>query len=106
MNKHITDMISDYVRNYKLDYDSKTEWENPVVGFASAEDPLFFKLKEVVGENHIMPKDVLAGAKTVISYFIPFTEKLAETNKEGLSCSREWTCCLSLQKAVAAGLEA
>jgi epoxyqueuosine reductase QueG len=90
MKKYITDLVTDYVKGYKLPDDSKTEWRQPLVGFGSAGDPLFPKLKDIVGKEHLMPGDVLKNAETVISYFIPFSKKLAYTNKDGLNCSREW----------------
>ena len=90
MKKFINNLIVDYVKQYKLPDNSKTEWGTPLVGFASAEDQLFAQLKDIVCEDHLMPKDILKNAETVVSYFVPFSKKLVHSNKEGESCSREW----------------
>ncbi|MBP1744765.1 MAG: hypothetical protein H6Q58_1743 [Firmicutes bacterium] len=90
VERYVNGLIKDYVRDYTLKEDSKTSWREPVVGFASADDPMFAELKRIVREEHIMPGDVLQGARTVISYFIPFSKELADTNREGLNCSKEW----------------
>jgi len=90
MKKIITDLIINYVKQYKLPDGSKTEWGVPLVGFAAAQDPLFLKLRDIVREEHLMPVDVLKNAETVISYYIPFSNNLVHSNKDGESCSREW----------------
>lgn len=90
LKEYIAGLIKEYVRDYQLSEGSKTGWREPLVGFASAADPLFAELKRIVGEDHRMPGEILPGARTVISYFIPFSKELADTNREGLSCSKEW----------------
>jgi epoxyqueuosine reductase QueG len=90
VKEYITGLIKEYVSNYRLREDSKTKWRDPVVGFASASDPMFGELSRIVCKEHIMPAEVLEEAQTVISYFIPFSKELTDTNKEGLNCSREW----------------
>jgi epoxyqueuosine reductase QueG len=65
-------------------------WKEPLTGFADAEHPGFQSLKELVHPQHELPEDVLKGAKTVISYFIAFTETVTQGNAlPGLS-SEEW----------------
>jgi epoxyqueuosine reductase QueG len=90
VKEYVTGIIREYVKNYRLNGDSKTKWREPAVGFASASDPMFGELRTIVCVEHIMPAEVLPGAQTVISYFIPFSKELTDTNKEGLNCSREW----------------
>jgi len=67
-------------------------YDSPLVGFASAADPLYAELKrdEVIGPHHRMPQDWVAKARTVVVYFLPFTRELVKTNHgEGIS-STEW----------------
>ncbi len=54
----------------------------PLFGFAAAEDPLFAALRapEAVGEQLILPQEWLPGAKTVISFFLPFSEQVRRSN--------------------------
>lgn len=54
----------------------------PIVAIGSAFDEGFRKLKEpgVVGPHHLMPQDWLPEAKSVISLFLPFTERVIASN--------------------------
>jgi len=52
----------------------------PLFGVSSAQDPLYRKLKEAVGLGHYMPVDLLPGAKTVISYFLPYSDAVNKAN--------------------------
>lgn len=66
-------------------------YDVPLVGVADALDPLFGKLQEplVVGEHHLFPRDWLPQAKTVISYFLPFSWEIREANRtEGLPATK------------------
>lgn len=67
-------------------------YTSPLVGFASAKDPLYADLKrgDVIGPHHRMPGDWVEEARTVIAYFLPFTKEVANSNyAEGMS-SKEW----------------
>jgi epoxyqueuosine reductase QueG len=77
-------------------------WRDPLVSaFPVCSDtgsPLNFTksgswLKEAVSSTHLLPGDVLPGAKSIIAFFIPFTERVAEGNREGESASAEWALC-------------
>lgn len=67
-------------------------WDLPLVGVAGSEDPLWGKLKEpaVVGPQHMSPNEWLPGAKSVISYFLPFTKRIREANTIQESVATEW----------------
>ncbi len=58
-------------------------FDAPLVGFSSAEDPLFEKLKEpgVIGPHHLGPGEWLPGTRTVISFFLPFTQEVRSSNR-------------------------
>ncbi len=64
-------------------------YEAPLVGIGSADDALFasFKNKDVVGEVFMTPQEWLPGAKSIISYFLPFTEEVRKAIAR-LSCLR------------------
>jgi len=67
-------------------------WDQPLIGVASAYDELWERLKEpdAVGPQHRSPQEWLTGAKSVISYFLPFTQQIRRSNwSEGLP-STEW----------------
>jgi epoxyqueuosine reductase len=64
----------------------------PLLGIASADDPLFqeFRKPGVVGPDFILPQEWLQGAKSVISYFLPFTKEIRDTNRKPGLPSEEW----------------
>jgi len=68
-------------------------WRQPIVAFADAGDTLFLQLRQAVSPSHLMPEDLLAGAKTVICFFIPFTEGLVRDNMAGDDATHEWALC-------------
>jgi epoxyqueuosine reductase len=66
-------------------------FDPPLVGIAAAEDTLFIELKkeEVAGPLHRMPVEWLPGAKSVISYFLPFTLEIRRSNHQ-TAVSEPW----------------
>jgi len=84
-------MVQSYVREYQKKADITSKWGETLVGFADANHPDIYKLKESISEKHVMPNEVLEKATIIIAYFIPFTKELADTNKEaGDIASLEW----------------
>ncbi|MDZ4164687.1 MAG: hypothetical protein U1C55_06130 [Smithellaceae bacterium] len=67
-------------------------YDEPLVGFAQARDPLFEKLKEeeVIGDVHRSPEEWLPGALCVISYFLPFSREIRSSNYGNGLASEEW----------------
>lgn len=65
-------------------------WRETTISFADAENPEFAALKREMGPDYLLPTDLLPGAKTVIAYFIPFTERLIKTNTGGTERSLAW----------------
>ena len=58
-------------------------FEEPLFGVSTADDAIFrvFKKKEVVGDNFMLPEEWLPGAKSVISFFLPFTGQVRRSNR-------------------------
>jgi epoxyqueuosine reductase QueG len=90
MKDKITNFITDFVRSYKSRAGTVTDWKDPLVGFADANDPLFAELRTHAGKDHHLPTELLSEAATVISYYIPFTESIALSNEKGRFSSFEW----------------
>lgn len=90
MPNEIKEIIRNFVKNYSKQNNTNTDWEEPLLAFASADDPLFLKLKEVVSETHSLPNQLLPGAQTVISFFIPFESGVVLSNVDENECSKEW----------------
>jgi len=77
-------------------------FDQPLVGFADGDDPLFTQYKSLIGPVHLTPREALArayymtedqvGPVTVISWILPITEetRLSE-RRETLVPSRPWS---------------
>ena len=68
-------------------------FDKPIFGFAMADDELFKELQrsEVIGRHVLIPEDWLPGARTVISFFMPFTERVKRANSRDFSWpADEW----------------
>ncbi|MDW7674342.1 MAG: epoxyqueuosine reductase [Bacillota bacterium] len=68
----------------------QTSFGQPLVGFVAANDPALRELKQVTHSEHLMPEDLLAGAETVIAYFLPFTKELVLGNRAGTATTEAW----------------
>lgn len=106
--------IESFVLNQSGNYVSKEDaisdklagiqiFDSPIVGFASAEDDLFvreFKKEGVIHPDYLSPVEWLPQARIVISFFLPFTETIKESNRSlgkensldfsGQICSSQW----------------
>ncbi len=68
-------------------------YDEPIFGVARVDDPLFKKFKEnqeIIGEMFRLPEEWLPGAETVISYFLPFSQKVRCSNYLPGPSSIEW----------------
>lgn len=90
MHEKLKKMVYDFVEDYKIKNRIKTDWRKPLVAFAYVNDPLFLQLKQLIGEFHKVPTEMMKEAKTVITYFIPFNKRVVSSNANGKSCSKEW----------------
>lgn len=73
-------------------------FDEPLIGFASADDRLFAEYKTIIGEFHQTPQEVMEGsfgadirAATVISWVLPITKATRESNRpQTLYPSQAW----------------
>ena len=85
-NNEFIDKIVNFVANSKDNFISDEDaiyqnltgmkiYEDPLVGFARADDELFteFKKEGIIHPEYLTPLEWLSGAKTVISFFLPFS---------------------------------
>lgn len=52
-------------------------FRQPLVSFSDASDGRYLDLKNLIGDWHLTPSELLSDAQSVISYFVPFTKKVA-----------------------------
>ncbi|MEI7744910.1 MAG: epoxyqueuosine reductase [Chloroflexota bacterium] len=69
---------------------SVTRWRAPLVAYASAEDPLFPQLKQIVRATHATPQELLPGARSVIAWFLPFEREVPRSNRPHRHASESW----------------
>jgi len=76
--------ISDHVVGLKI-------FEPPIFAFGSADDEQFKYLNKQNAnlKYHMLPKKWLPGSRTVISFFLPFSGELKESNKNDLHLPSE-----------------
>ena len=68
-------------------------FDEPLMGFASAQDALFdeYLRPGVIGPHYRKPEEWLTGAKTVLSFFLPFTEEVRAANRaQQTEPGQEW----------------
>lgn len=91
MKQQIIDFIENYIKEYQSRESIATEYGQPLIGFADAFHPYIQNLTELISPTHVLPQDVLPDARIIVAYYIPFTKKLAKTNRiEGIMASPEW----------------
>lgn len=125
----IKNFIHENLQNRRIQLDNGSYWEEPLVGFASGTDPLFFQFKSLIGSFHLTPREiVLAALKekgrelllpeveqiSVISWILPTAEDTRKSNrKEEKFPSKLWAytrdygeaCNNALRRHVVAFLE-
>jgi epoxyqueuosine reductase QueG len=78
--------------NVVNELDALRIFDQPLIGVALADDPLFDNLKDtnVVGFHHLSPKEWMPDAMSVISYFLPFSKQVREANRFLGLPAKEW----------------
>ncbi len=92
----IKKFIQESESNRRIPLDQGVYWEEPLVGFTSGVDPLFFEYKTVIGPFHQTPREVMASALrekgqplpfsaideiSVISWVLPAVEETRRSNR-------------------------
>lgn len=90
MKEEIRSEIEGFVARHAGRANTETRWRTPLVGFASAADPLFARFKTIVSSSHSLPDDLLPGARTAVAFFIPFDPGVAHSNVKQRLASRAW----------------
>ena len=109
-NETLDKLIKDFIRrseeNQKGHPGSGHYWDEPLVGFASGNDPLFSRYKTVIGPFHLTPREIMAEALrekgrplrlseaetlSVIAWTLPAAEDTRRSNqKEDRFPSKLW----------------
>lgn len=83
ITRYIAETVAGDFRNTLPEKANPPIWGEPLVGIASAHDPVFkrFQDPEVVGPGHRLPQEWLPGAQSVISFFVPYSREILDSYK-------------------------
>jgi len=103
----IEDEIRAFVRTSSLNrmpiMDNPVIYDEPLVGFADGDDPIFTEYKNIIAPTHLTPREALAKTHhkspedmpeniSVISWILPVTRLIRESNhRNTVNPSRLWT---------------
>lgn len=104
MQTHIANEIKRFVRESpaNLQEDGTTPYfDEPLVGIAAADDPLFVDYRAIIGNFHLTPGELLTEASSVVCWVLPVTEKTRLSNRrENQFPSRAWARTRDLGEAL------
>jgi len=87
----LVDLIVSTIKAEVVNARSITTYREPLVGFCSAEDPKFKELCSDYIPAHYLPGELIEGAKSVVSFFIPFDSLVVKANsRDKHSVAQEW----------------
>jgi epoxyqueuosine reductase QueG len=102
MEKVIRDEIRRFVQespDNRFPESDRPYFDEPLIGFAAADDPLFSEFKRVIGPFHLTPDEVMENtygpgvgeARTVICWILPITRRTRASNRREVTMpAREW----------------
>lgn len=88
IKKRIEDAVIVTVNAYREEKGLSDKFLNPIIGYASANNPLFQTFFDLNWTMH--PKEIYRPGNTVIIHFLPFTSGVIESNRSGGEPSKEW----------------
>lgn len=93
ISEFLAELVETDPRNALPEGENVPMWQAPVVGIAAADDALFETLKQpgVVGPVHESPDYWLPGARSVVSFFLPWSREVKKSyDKHSRLPSLEW----------------
>jgi epoxyqueuosine reductase QueG len=89
----ITDFVAHDERNAMAAHNGMRIFDAPLAGVAAADDGWFARFAEpgIVGPGHMTPGEWLIGARSVLCWFLPFTQAVRDSNRAPGLPSEEWT---------------
>lgn len=62
----------------------------PIFAYSDAADPRYHELKTLIGPWHLDPAELMPDARSVISYFVPFTKEVARAPRAAAHGAPVW----------------
>jgi epoxyqueuosine reductase QueG len=82
-------IVEAYVSSYPGKAKVRNWWRKPLLATAEVDDR-FKILSKIASDKHLLPRDLLTSAKTLIVFFIPFVKDLIDENSPGKFPCRNW----------------
>jgi epoxyqueuosine reductase len=84
-------LVTETIHSSLVNAGTVTEYRTPLVGFAQARDDRFLALRRFAGTQHLLPDDMLPGARSVVAFFLPFASRVVEANaRDKQRVAPEW----------------
>lgn len=90
MEHWLEDAIRVRIGGVVAEANTGTRYRTPLVAFVNAAHPDFQRLKSEIDPDHFLPGDLLPGARSVISFFVPFHRDVILDNAGSGIASRGW----------------
>jgi epoxyqueuosine reductase len=82
-------IVAAFVSSYPREAKVRNWWRKPLLATAEVDDR-FQILPKIASEEHLLPRDLLPSAKTLIVFFLPFVKELIDENSPGKFPCRNW----------------
>ena len=87
----IVKLVEKTIVNEVANRECATSYRDLIIGFVSASDPEFAKLSERIKYRHLMPDELLNGARSIVCFYLPFVPEIVYANqKDKKQVAREW----------------
>ncbi|MGI6685932.1 MAG: epoxyqueuosine reductase [Bacillota bacterium] len=86
----LKEKIENMIINMVEKANTHTRYRKPLINYASAHDHLFTQMKKIIGSHIIHPREILPEAKTVVAFFVPFSQEIVKANRSGEKVPVEW----------------
>ena len=87
--EELREFAAKYVKEEPARLGTDGWWQTPLLSAAPV-DARFDQLPRIAADDHLLPRDLLPTAKSVIVFYIPFKKELVKANKKGDRPCREW----------------
>ena len=89
--QNLATLITNTIKETVTNAETVTQYREPLVAFADADNPRFAELRQVAEATHMLPEDLVPGARSVVSFFLPFAEDVVNANAVSRTMvAREW----------------
>jgi epoxyqueuosine reductase len=85
----LTTILGEAVAAYPARAGVRDWWQAPLLATAAADDR-FDVLPKIAASNHLLPAELLPGARSVVVFFVPFKPDLLAANATGERPIRDW----------------